>query len=123
MKTILYVEDNPDTNQAVKIILTRAGFEIDTALNGAEGLKKAFTKKYDLVLIDVMLPDMSGWDIYAKLKPKLDCKYAFLNAIPISVDRMDQLLKDGVSDYIIKPFVKTDLIARVKKMLEMPESN
>jgi len=50
MKTILYVEDNPDTNQAVKIILTRAGFEIDTALNGAEGLKKAFTKKYDLVV-------------------------------------------------------------------------
>jgi two-component system, OmpR family, response regulator VicR len=117
MKTILYVEDNPDTNQAVKIILTNAGFEIDTALDGSEGLKKANAKKYDLILLDVMLPDMSGWDIYAKLKPKVKCKYAFLSAIPVSGERMDQLVKEGVSDYITKPFVKADLIARVKKGL------
>ncbi len=115
MKQILYVEDNPDTNEAVKIILTHAGFEIDTALDGANGLKKANDKKYDLILLDVMLPDMSGWDIFAKLKPKLSCKYAFLSAIPVSNERMEQLLKDGVSDYITKPFVKADLIARVKK--------
>jgi len=117
MKTILYVEDNPDTNEAVRIILTRAGFEVDTSLNGVDGLKKATEKKFDLILLDIMLPDMSGWDIYAKLKPKLKCKYAFLSAIPVSGERMDQLLKEGVSDYITKPFVKADLIARVKKIL------
>lgn len=117
MKKILYVEDNLDTNEAVKIILTRAGFEVDTSLNGADGLNKANDKKFDLILLDVMLPDMSGWDIYAKLKPKLKCKYAFLSAIPISGERMDQLIKEGVSDYITKPFVKVDLIARVKKIL------
>lgn len=117
MKKILYVEDNPDTNEAVRIILTRAGFEVDTSLNGADGLKKATEKKFDLILLDVMLPDMSGWDIYAKLKSKLKCKYAFLSAIPVSGERMDQLFKEGVSDYITKPFVKADLIARVKKIL------
>jgi DNA-binding response OmpR family regulator len=60
---------------------------------------------------------MSGWDIYAKLKPKLKCQYAFLSAIPISGERMEQLTKEGVADYITKPFVKADLIARVKKIL------
>jgi len=117
MKKILYVEDNPDTNQAVKIILTNAGFEIDTSLDGADGLKKATSKEYDLILLDVMLPDMSGWDIFAKLKPKVKCHYAFLSAIPISSERMEQLSKEGVSDYITKPFAKADLIARVKKIL------
>jgi DNA-binding response OmpR family regulator len=117
MKKILYVEDNPDTNEAVKIILTKSGFEVDTALNGKDGLKKAIAKKFDLILLDVMLPDMSGWDIYAKLKPKLKCKYAFLSAIPVSSERMDELLKEGVSDYITKPFVKADLINRIKKIL------
>jgi len=118
MKKILYVEDNIDTNQAVKIILSNAGFDIDTAVDGAEGLKKAVSKDYDLILLDVMLPDMSGWDIFAKLKPKIRCRYAFLSAIPISSERMDQLTKEGVSDYITKPFVKADLIARVRKILE-----
>ena len=117
MKKILYVEENPDTNEAVKIILTHAGFEVDTSLNGTDGLKKATEKKFDLILLDVMLPDMSGWDIYAKLKNKVKCKYAFLSAIPISGERMEQLTKEGVSDYITKPFVKADLISRVKKIL------
>lgn len=117
MKKILYVEDNPDTNQAVKLILTHAGFEVDTALNGVDGLKKANSSNFDLILLDVMLPDMSGWDIYAKLKPKFNCKYAFLSAIPISGERMEQLTKEGVSDYITKPFIKSDLIARITKIL------
>jgi DNA-binding response OmpR family regulator len=117
MKKILYVEDNRDTAEAVKMILTNAGFEVDTSLNGTEGLKKVNDKKFDLILLDIMLPDMSGWDIYVKLKPKLKCKYAFLSAIPVSNERMNQLLKEGVSDYIPKPFVKADLIARVKKIL------
>ena len=119
MKKILYVEDNPDTNEAVKIILTNSGFEVDTSFDGADGIKKATSKEYDLILLDVMLPDMSGWDIYAKIKPKVKCKYAFLSAIPVSSERMDQLLKEGVSDYITKPFVKADLIERVKKILDV----
>jgi len=117
MKTILYVEDNPDTAGAVKIILTHAGFDVSTALTGGDGLKQALEKTFDLVLLDVMLPDMSGWDIYARLKMKKQSKYAFLSAIPVSEERMDQLRKEGVSDYITKPFVKADLISRVQKIL------
>jgi DNA-binding response OmpR family regulator len=116
MKRILYVEDNPDTANAVKIILDNSGFNVDLALNGGEGLKKISDSKYDLILLDVMLPDMSGWDIYGKVKSKVGAKFAFLSAIPVSSDRMEQLRKEGVSDYITKPFAKADLIERIKKI-------
>ncbi|MGV8150846.1 MAG: response regulator transcription factor [Candidatus Woesearchaeota archaeon] len=117
MKKILYVEDNLDTANAVKIILLSCGFEADIALTGKEGLDMLLQKQYDLVLLDVMLPDMSGWDIYASIKNKIHARYAFLSAIPVSSERMEQLQKEGVSDYITKPFVKNDLIERIKKIL------
>jgi DNA-binding response OmpR family regulator len=117
MKKILYIEDNQDTAEAVKIILTGAGFSVDIALSGKEGLKKA-EDEYDLFLLDIMLPDMSGWDIFEKLIKKKKSKFAFLSAIPISSERMDELKKVGVSDYITKPFTKNDLINRIKKIIE-----
>jgi DNA-binding response OmpR family regulator len=118
MKQILYVEDNEDTANAVKIILSSLGFGVDVAYSGEEGLGKVGLKQYDLILLDVMLPDMSGWDIFAMLKKKIKAKYAFLSAIPVSQERMAQLNKEGVSDYITKPFAKADLIARIQKILE-----
>ncbi|MFH1174849.1 MAG: response regulator [archaeon] len=117
MKRILYVEDNEDTANAVRIILTTAGFEVETAGTGEEGLKKAQATQHDLILLDVMLPDMSGWDIFGKLKGKLKAKYVFLSAIPVSQERLQQLLQEGVSDYITKPFAKADLIIRVQHIL------
>ena len=118
MKRILYIEDNEDTAEAVQIILSHAEFETDIALCGKDGLRKA-KQGYNLILLDIMLPDMSGWDVFQKLlKQKVKAKYAFLSAIPISAERMQELKKAGVSDYITKPFEKDDLIARVKKMIE-----
>lgn len=117
MKTILYIEDSEDTAEAVRIILTNAGYKVDVANNGKIGLLKA-KEHYDLFLLDVMLPDMSGWDIFEKLKDRKDAKFAFLSAIPVSADRMEQLEKAGVSDYITKPFRKDDLLKRVKKILK-----
>lgn len=117
MIKILYVEDNQDTANAVKIILTHAGFETDIALNGKEGLEKIKNKDYDLILLDVMLPDMSGWDIFAKIKNNKNCKYAFLSAIPVSNERLSELKKEGVSEYIMKPFTKEDLINRIQKII------
>ena len=69
-------------------------------------------------MLDIMLPDMSGWDIFQKLKKdKVQAKYAFLSAIPVSSERMEELKKAGVSDYITKPFEKDDLVERVKSIL------
>jgi len=118
MKRILYVEDNEDTAEAVQIILTNAGFETEIAFCGKEGLHKA-KDGFDMILLDIMLPDMSGWDILQSLKKNnVKAKIAFLSAIPVSRERMEELKKTGVSDYITKPFEKNDLIARIKKALE-----
>ena len=119
MKKILYVEDHKDTAEAVKQILEDAGYEADISFRGGEGLKKAREKKFDLVLLDVMLPDMSGWDIFKTLSTKkYNAKYAFLSVIPVSTERMKEFKKEGVSDYITKPFTRKDLIDRVKKILK-----
>jgi DNA-binding response OmpR family regulator len=117
MKSILYIEDNQDTAEAVKIMLDKVGYEVTTAPNGKQGLKLAADGKYDLILLDIMLPDISGWDLFSRMKNKTGVKFAFLSAIPVSQERMQQLQKDGVSDYITKPFTRTDLIQRVNKML------
>lgn len=116
MKKILYIEDNQDTADAVKIMLRNAGYDMTTANSGKQGL--SLKQDFDLYLLDIMLPDMSGWDIFETLKKKeIKAKYAFLSAIPVSSERMEELRKSGVSDYITKPFAKQDLIMRVQKML------
>ena len=118
MKNVLYVEDNADTANAVKIILSDIGCIVETAPNGQEGVKLAKSKDYDLILLDIMLPDMTGLDIYSQIKSGLKSKIAFLSAIPVSSDRMEQLRLAGVSDYITKPFAKADLIQRITKILD-----
>ena len=118
MKRILYIEDNNDTANVMKIILGKIGYDIDTANDGQTGIEKALAGNWDLIMLDVMLPDMSGWDIYGKIHGTIHSQYAFLSAIPISGERMDQLKKEGVSDYITKPFVKADLINRISVILK-----
>lgn len=115
-KKILYIEDNQDTAEAVKIILTHVGFEVTILNSGKQAIKKA--NGFDLILLDIMLPDMSGWDIFERLRNKTKAKFAFLSAIPISSERLEELKKAGVSDYITKPFTKTELIARVERLLK-----
>jgi len=115
-KKILYVEDNVDTALAVKVILEGGGFEVDVAYSGKEGLKKAKVG-FDLILLDIMLPDMSGWDLFEKLKKDEKVKFAFLSVIPVSSERMAELKKAGISDYITKPFSKDDLLKRVGVIL------
>ncbi len=118
---VLYVEDNEDTAEAVKIMLDNAGFETELAFCGKDALSKVRKAKqqFNLILLDIMLPDMSGWDVFQKLqKLKVDPNYAFLSAIPVSIERMEELKRSGVSDYITKPFEKDDLIKRVKYILQ-----
>ncbi len=120
MKRILYVEDNIDTANAVKIILENAGLEVELAYTGEESLKITNKKKFDLILIDIMLPDISGWSTLQKLKEKkVKSKFAFISAIPLPKKEMSILRKTGVLDYIEKPFDNNDLVARVKKILKV----
>lgn len=122
MKKIIYIEDFEDTAVTVRKVLSKAGFEVDIALSGKEGVKKVLQKHYDLVLLDIMMPDMSGWDIFETLKKKIkNTKYVFLTVLPVSSERMEELKKAGISDYITKPFQNEDLITRIKMVLNKNE--
>lgn len=118
MKRILYVEDNEDTAEAVKIMLTKEKYSVDLANNGKDGIEMANTQKHDLILLDIMLPDMSGWDIFEKLSKTIKTHYAFLSALPVSQERKQQLQKAGVSDYLMKPFTREELVGAVNKILK-----
>ncbi|MFH1257955.1 MAG: response regulator [Candidatus Micrarchaeota archaeon] len=119
MKKVLYVEDSRDTAEAVRLILGNAGIETDIANDGKEGLGKAKEKQYHLVLLDVMLPDMSGWDIYDSLrKSNYSAKFAFISGIPISNERFGELKNKGVCDYIMKPFKAEEFVSRMKKIVD-----
>ncbi|MBR9706428.1 response regulator [Candidatus Pacearchaeota archaeon] len=117
-KKILYVEDDKDTAEAVKSMLNHAGFKTEIVCNGKECLNKT-KEKFDLILLDMMLPDMSGWDIFETLKQNknIKAKMAFLSSIEANKARINELKHAGVADYINKPFQKKELIDRIKKIL------
>lgn len=117
MEKILYAGKKQDSVGTLKNILNHMGFKIDTAYSGEECIKKA-KENFDLILLDTMLPDMSAWSVFTKLKEKASPKFIFLSPIPISSERRKELKKAGISDYIIKPFAEMDLICKIIKLLE-----
>ena len=116
MKKVIYVEDEADKAEAVKGILEIEGYHVDLAFCGNDGLDMIKKKKYDLALLDIMLPDMSGWELFQKIKNK-KMKFVFLSALPISGERFKELKKSGISDYITKPFTKKSLTVQIMKII------
>ncbi len=117
-KRILHVDDEPDTLKVVKTILEKEGFEIQSVESGKGALDKIKIDNYDLILLDIMMPDISGWDLFTQISEiKQEYKVIFLTVLEISESRLKQLRKHGVKDYIMKPFDRDELVARVKKAL------
>lgn len=123
MHKILYVEDNYDTAEAVKIILEREGHEVHLAHTGKEGMNKGKAAQYDLIILDFMLPDLTGWDLFESLRLKTKSKFAFLTIIPPSQERLSLMKEMGLSDYILKPFSKDDLVIRIQHILKGGTNN
>ena len=120
MTARVLVVDDVDTN--VKLLearLVAEYFEVSTAHSGAEALQICSKEGTDVVLLDIMMPDMSGWDVYQRIR-KVDkkTKIAFLSAIEVSPERRKTLLKTGLSDYITKPFLPHDLVKRINKIVK-----
>ncbi len=117
-KKILVVEDEEEYRALVESVLSRAGYEVRSAVNGADGLALYGELKPDLVLLDVMLPDMIGFDIAAEMRalgrprtPILFC------SVRSAASSLAQGLKAGSVDYVLKPFDPADLLARVRAAL------
>jgi CheY-like chemotaxis protein len=114
------VDDEEHIVELVKVLLEQEGYEVITALNGKECLEKLKTVKPDLILLDMMMPGMSGREVCEKIRenPKTkDLKIAFLTVARFSETGKDVLKKMKVVDYITKPFDNDDLIQRVKKLV------
>jgi two-component system, OmpR family, copper resistance phosphate regulon response regulator CusR len=114
---ILIVEDEPKTGEYLRQGLNEAGFVADLAANGSDGLHLALHGEYDLVILDVMLPELDGWQVLASLRRRgLEMPVLFLTARDQVEDRVKGL-ELGADDYLVKPFSFAELLARVRTIL------
>ena len=114
---ILIVEDEPKTGEYLRQGLNEAGFVADLAATGSDGLQLALHGEYDLVILDVMLPELDGWQVLASLRRRgLEMPVLFLTARDQVEDRVKGL-ELGADDYLVKPFSFAELLARVRTIL------
>ncbi|AJA48565.1 alkaline phosphatase synthesis transcriptional regulatory protein PhoP [Clostridium pasteurianum DSM 525 = ATCC 6013] len=115
MNNILVVEDEIPISNVICKYLKVAGYDTETAYNGQEALHKIETDKFDLVLLDVMIPYLNGFDLIKILKPK-NISVIFLTAKDELTDKL-QGFRLGADDYITKPFEYQELLARIRAVL------
>ncbi|AOY96373.1 DNA-binding response regulator [Cupriavidus sp. USMAA2-4] len=113
---ILVVEDEPKTGEYLRKGLSESSFVVDLAVTGRDGLHQALEGDYDLVILDVMLPGLSGWEVLKGLRERKDTPVLFLTARDEVEDRV-RGLELGGDDYLAKPFAFVELLARVRTLL------
>ena len=116
MKRILIVEDDLAIAEIERDFLEIEGFDVTIATDGLEGYKKAKQETYDLILLDLMLPNMNGYDICRNIRGEVDVPIIMVTAKGEETDKV-RGLGLGADDYISKPFSPTELVARVKANL------
>lgn len=121
--TIIYIEDDPEMIDLVTLILNRRGYTVKGAHGGKEGLELVMQDKPDLILLDLMMPDVDGWDVYQQIKADETTR-----AIPVivitaksqAIDRVLGLHIAKVDDYISKPFRPQELLDSIDRVLAQP---
>ena len=113
---ILVIEDDPKTGDYLKKGLRESGYAVDLSRTGTDGLRMALANAYDLVLLDVTLPGIDGWQIMPALREKGDVRVLFLTARDQLSDRI-RGLELGADDYLVKPFSFTELVLRIRTLL------
>ncbi|MCJ7571827.1 MAG: response regulator [Candidatus Thermoplasmatota archaeon] len=122
MKKIMVVDNEPDIVDLTRTVLELGGYQVVTAYSGEECLRRLEKEKVDLVLLDIMMPGMSGWDVFNRINKKsTQIKVAFMSVLEISDKRKQVLIDEGLADYIMKPFDKETLLNRVDKILTEKE--
>ncbi|EGQ8099495.1 MULTISPECIES: heavy metal response regulator transcription factor [Vibrio] len=114
---LLIVEDEPKTGSYLKKGFTESGYVVDLAYDGVDGLYQATTNHYDLIILDIMLPKLNGWQVLQTMRSsQLDTPIIMLSAKDQVEDRVKGL-ELGANDYVVKPFAFVELLARVKNAL------
>ena len=119
-KHILCIEDEPEMIDLIRLILVRRGFEVSGAAGGKAGLSAVREQLPDLVLLDLMMPDMDGWEVYQQMKADESTRHIpviVVTARAQSIDKVLGLHIAKVDDYIAKPFSPQELLNSVEKVL------
>jgi DNA-binding response OmpR family regulator len=119
-RRVVYIEDEPEMIDLVRLILSRRGYEIIGANGGREGLDMVRQQTPDLVLLDLMMPDMDGWDVYQQMKADehtQNIPVIVITAKAQSIDKVLGLHIAKVDDYISKPFSPQELVDSVEKVM------
>ena len=117
MKTkILLIDDDPTLSNLLGRFLQESNFEMLEASNGPAGLRLAYNERPDLVLLDVMMPGMDGWEVCARLRELSDMPVIMLTAKASEADKL-RGFKLGVDDYVTKPYSFVELVARIQAVL------
>ena len=119
-KHIVYIEDEPDMIDLVRLILSRKGYEVKGATGGRDGLDLIRSSLPDLVLLDLMMPDMDGWEVYQQVKAGETTRAIPVIVITAKAQNIDKVLGihiAKVDDYISKPFSPQQLIESIEKVL------
>ncbi|HEI8437949.1 TPA: response regulator transcription factor [Morganella morganii] len=116
MKRVLIIEDDLDAANVLEAYLKREQFETSLASNGQRGLEQVFSWKPDIILLDVMLPGMSGTDVLLAVRRRSDVPVIMITAISDGPDKISAL-RFGADDYVVKPYNPGEVVARVHAVL------
>jgi DNA-binding response OmpR family regulator len=119
LSRVLVAEDERDLADLLRFNLTREGYEVTVAANGAEALKKVHDLKPELVLLDIMVPQLNGWEICRRIKQSPETRGTAVIMVTGRVEEGDKVLgfEVGADDYVTKPFSIRELLARVRAVL------
>lgn len=116
MAKILIIEDDLQIASLEKDFLEINGYEVTVETDGHKGLKEAMTKQYQLIIVDIMLPNINGYDILMMIRDKLNIPFIVVSARSDDMDKIKGI-ELGADDYMTKPFNPNELVARVKNQL------
>ena len=117
---VLCIEDDPEMIDLIRVILEQRGYEVVGMTTGAQGLRAARETRPDLVLLDLMMPGMDGWEVYRRLREDAelaDVPVVVVTAKAQNIDRMLGLHIARVDDYVTKPFGAQELVDRMEAVL------
>ena len=120
MKKILIVDDDPDIMRLLATTLREVGYAPLTAASAIEGLRALFNERPNLILLDVMMPGMDGWEMAARVRELSDVPLIMVTAKDSEVDKL-RGFNLGIDDYVTKPFSLMELTARVEAVLNRAE--
>src|SRR5207237_1773908 len=113
---VLVIDDDEDIRGLVRALLERSGATVRDAPNGKEGLREFHTWRPDLVILDVSMPELDGWNVLERIRDMSDVPVMMLTARNDELERV-RGLQAGADDYVAKPFGKQELVARVQALL------